>query len=140
MTECLQDSRETEWYHTPTHLNISDLGTHRLARVEDLDSRSTWSQGPDYLSLPRDQWDITRDINSKNIPRDEMKIKKSVTAVTISSPVIDIARLSRSYDFLIRTLALVIKIIKTHSFKDSRLTRDFIQMAETYLIKRDQEC
>ena len=68
VTECLEGSNESEWYHTPTHLNISDLGTRRLARVEDLDSQLTWSRGPSYLRLPKDQWDIRRNINSKNIP------------------------------------------------------------------------
>ena len=139
VTECLEGSSEVKWYHTASHLNISDLGTRRLARVEDISRESPWTRGPDYLQLPKDEWLITRDINSQNLPKEELRTKRNIAAVTTSSPVIDIARLIRSYSFLIRTTAQVLKITRSHTFKIDNLSGDDINMAETYLIKREQD-
>ena len=88
VAECLEGSSEVEWFHTPSHLNIGDLGTRRLARVNDLDSESTWTLGLDYLRLPKDEWEITRSINVQNLPKEELKIK-NIAAVAVSTPVID---------------------------------------------------
>ena len=105
VAECLEGSEETDWWHVPTNLNIADLGTRRLAQIQDLGPDSCWQRGPHFLSLPQEEWPITRDLNTPNIPRDEVKTKKvTVAAVQTAPPLFDLNRLGRTVSYTHLTL------------------------------------
>ena len=142
VAECLEGSEETDWWHVPTNLNIADLGTRRLAQIQDLGPDSCWQRGPHFLSLPQEEWPITRDLNTPNIPRDEVKTKKvTVAAVQTAPPLFDLNRLGRNFEFCVRTVSRVLKVFKAKSFKEG-ITQDItaqdLNEAETLLIKRSQ--
>ena len=62
-----------------SELNISDILTRGTARPEDVGLGSVWQSGPDFLSLPRGSWPVSREFLSNNkdveskIPREETK-------------------------------------------------------------------
>ena len=46
-----------QWYHVETHNNIADLGT-RPAAINEIDETSSWQNGKNWMSLPREQFPI----------------------------------------------------------------------------------
>ena len=62
----------------PSELNVSDILTRGTARPEDMGPGSVWQTGPDFLSLPRGSWPVSRNFlysntdNRATIPREEM--------------------------------------------------------------------
>ena len=136
VTECVEGTQEDEWFNTPTDRNISDLGTRRLATIGDLGPDTEWQKGPAYLRRPKGEWKITQEIIVQKIPPEEMKKKKQFIGVITSQPVLSDERLGRSYDFLVRVTARVLRITSGRSFNNVK--SEDIRKAEIYLIRQNQ--
>ena len=50
----------------PSELNVSDILTRGTARPEDMGPGSVWQTGPDFLSLPRGSWPVSRNFLYSN--------------------------------------------------------------------------
>ena len=125
-------------YHVRSKLNISDLATRTDAVVEDISPSSDWQKGPSWMRLPREHWPLTQDTGGSAVPEEEMRKVVLVAATSKSQPSIDLNRFKgRSYVLLLRTIALVYKIVNSRSFKAAFEPIDFaeIKLAERACVK-----
>ncbi|KAJ8278530.1 hypothetical protein GJAV_G00088610 [Gymnothorax javanicus] len=77
-----------DWWWIPGPLNIADIIT-RGAGPKDLDEHSPWQQGPEFLSLPVDEWPIKSAKHVSATARDSVgkMQKKSFAAALIRAQV-----------------------------------------------------
>ena len=62
-------------HYVESSLNPSDLSTKGKARVSQLGPDSFHQLGPEFLSLPRSSWPVTRDSSPNDIPEDEYRVR-----------------------------------------------------------------
>lgn len=115
-----------QWHHIETHNNIADLGT-RPATLDEINETSSWQNGKDWMSLPRDQFPI-RTVDQvvlsgeeKRLAASELKapdiagyalshLRSEVSArYAYSKYIIDPC--SRSWPVVVRILAYVIRFV-----------------------------
>ena len=53
--EIHDSSSPTQWRHVNTHQNAADLPTRGMSLTE-VNRREMWWNGPNFLSMPEDQW------------------------------------------------------------------------------------
>ena len=126
----------SEWFHTRSKNNIADLGTRNEATVKSISEDSEWQLGKKWMYLPVDQWPVTQEIqNSHNVEEDVVEIS---AAATVAEPVIfDFEALrGQTYDFVIKLVAIVIKMARSKSSRHPELTVDDLVEAENYIIKQ----
>ena len=96
-------------------LNTSDILTRGTARPEDLSLTSVWQKGPDFFSLPRAAWPVSRDFldNAKSkIPKEETSFTHDYLRVAlVKSKIIPKVETMSACDFL--RVALVNSKIQT---------------------------
>lgn len=68
-----------EWFHVPSLQNPADKCTRSDISMAEVGEGSVWQEGPDYLSLPEDQWPLERNFATRkgkvSIPMDEVAKK-----------------------------------------------------------------
>ena len=57
--------------HIPGILNPADIPTRATSRPEDVKQTSVWQSGPNFLSLPRLEWPLSRDFLDL-VPQNEL--------------------------------------------------------------------
>ena len=128
-------------YHVLSKLNISGQETRADATVEDLSPGNDQQDGPTYMRFLRNEWPLTQDTRDMTVPDDETQnipIVRATTEIKTSNTNLNRFK-GRSYIFLLRTFALVLKIAAsrppsfTEAFKAINLTE--IQLAEEFTIK-----
>ena len=66
--------------------NVSDLLTRGTAVPGDIGPTSVWQRGPDFFSLPRERWPVSRkfitDVKSK-IPKEETRTVQDLLRIAI---------------------------------------------------------
>jgi hypothetical protein len=55
-------------YYVPSALNPSDMSTRSTAKISELGPDSFHQSGPEFLSLPRSDWPVSRDYCSSDLP------------------------------------------------------------------------
>ena len=71
--------------YVPGELNPADIATRGDTRLEDIGPLSPWQTGPQFLSLPRDQWPVTRDFIRCPIPDEEKRHVKAVATAAFNA-------------------------------------------------------
>ena len=64
------------WAYIPSALNAADIASRATALPEDLLPGSKWQTGPDFLSLPPQDWPIDTDIESMTDPLPSEELRK----------------------------------------------------------------
>ena len=57
IVEIRENTLANEWFWIPGELNIADIIT-RPDSVSDIGCSSTWQQGPEFLCLPIEKWNV----------------------------------------------------------------------------------
>ena len=135
VTECLESSKIEDWYHTRSRNNISDLGTRNNATVEDISEGSEWQEGKRWMYLPVNQWPVTQDIRSSHDQEEETPTELSAIVTVKEPPVFEFERLKcQSYEFVVKFVAIIIKMARSKSFRYPEITVNDLIEAETYII------
>ena len=103
-------------HYTASANNIADLATRGNVVRDQLDEKSTWQRGPDYLRYTRDDsWPINRDMLSGQdcIPDNEKLVRVfSLRSVDISPCVFDSVRwIADRHRDLLKVLRIVARLI-----------------------------
>ena len=139
MSEILETTEPNQWYHVGSKENISDLGTRSNATIEEISERSQWQKGPLWMRLEMDKWPTSQDFNGTPIPEEEV-IKGIVALASSSPPAFDSSRfMSKSYIFLLRVFATVIKMMQRKSFKINDLTAKDMDNAEQLCLQQSMK-
>ena len=83
-----------EWYWVESKLNIADIIT-RGAKLHELSRNSTWQQGPEFLTLPVEEWPLRNDITLSEALPETVGYVASVTSESDFKPLIEIERFSK---------------------------------------------
>ena len=65
-------------HYVESALNPSDLSTKASAKVSELGPDSFHQTGPNFVSLPRERWPVTRDFTTVEIPEDEFRLREGL--------------------------------------------------------------
>ena len=119
VSECHRSVDPSRWYHVKSKDNISDLATRNTAVVDDVVKGSAWQVGPEWLKSSVEEWPVTQDTSGVTIPPEET-VKLNIVAAFVCTlgSVVTLERFKhRSFDFLIHTMARVLRVIKMKSLK-----------------------
>ena len=97
-----------EWHWVESKMNIADVIT-RGATINELSGNSTWQQGPEFLTLPVEEWPLRNDITLSQALPETVGYVASVTAESDSKPLIEIERFS-NFVRLIRVTAKILQL------------------------------
>ena len=64
-----------EVHYVESALNPSDMSTRATAKVSALGPGSVHQSGPEFLSLPRDEWPVSQEYSPSDLPSDEVLIR-----------------------------------------------------------------
>lgn len=126
----------SEWWWVATDGNAADYAT-RPHQPPCLGSDSVWQRGPNYLTLPINQWPIDqpcmKELPDKNTVSLQCNIKEA------RAPLMTVENFS-CYNRMIKTIAMILSIAKKRTFKGilHALTPDNLKEAEKYWVKRVQ--
>ena len=135
VSEILETTDPDQWHHVNSKENISDLGTRSNATVQDICEESKWQKGPSWMRLERNEWPTSQDISGAPIPEEELT-KSIVAFASDSVPSFDIEHFkNKSYNFLLRVIAIVFKMIRNKSFKIEDLTSEDLKNAENFCVQ-----
>lgn len=112
-------SNKIQWCHVPSQYNPADL-VSRGTSIHDLLNNPIWFSGPNFLSLPREQWP-SQVIQNTNLPAAEFKIKTDSAVNLINIQKFDIFNQFSSYTKLQRVLAWIMRF--RNNLKLSKLNR-----------------
>ena len=133
--EVLASTAVDQWHWVPSKQNISDLGTRGKATIEDISENSDWQHGRPWMRLPKASWPTSQDFSGTVIPEDEL-LKPLLVGHVSAEKSFNVNRfIGRSYNFLLRTMALVIKILQVKSFSCPPVVAAEIALAEKFCIK-----
>ena len=134
VAECLDTTEARQWFAVKSADNISDLGTRMDATIKDIDENSEWQNGSCWMSLPMEEGPVTQDIGSTKVPGEEVLITKFCAHVTAEESVIDYNKyIGRSYQFVKRLTAIVLRVVQTHHF-EGEVTPHFLKLAEHHML------
>ena len=108
-------------FYIESKLNPSDLSTHATSKLNELGPGSFHQCGPKFLSLPREEWPVTRNFDKKNIPVDEFKLDElksfhsEILPVEVSDLMMKVLCYSENILKVQRLLARVLRLCKLHS-------------------------
>lgn len=125
-----------EWWWVASDDNAADYAT-RPQHPSNLGSDSAWQKGPEYLTLPVDQWPISQPCVKELPNRKSILLSCNIGVDQINkTPIIDIHRFS-CFERMIKTTAIILNICKQRTFRGSlqNLTSDDLKEAERYWIK-----
>ena len=77
MSELAEETVVHPVFHVPGTLNPADIPTRANSTPEDVRQGSTWQEGPVFLSLPREEWPMSRDFLDY-IPEGELRSPKAL--------------------------------------------------------------
>ena len=136
VSEILSSTSIEQWYHVKSKENIADLGTRSTACVEDLDERSEWQLGKGWMKLPRERWPLTQDSTGATVSAEELSNPAIVAFLRKTDNSYNIERFKgRSYMFMLRVTARVLKSVRYHSFRITELVPIDIEEAEKLCLK-----
>ena len=125
----------SEW-HNASVVDICEHSEWHNAPVVDICEHSEWQDGSNWMSLPIEQWPVSQDTGSENVPGDELlQSKFSGHAKAMESPISFDKYKSKSYQFVINLIARVLKIAKNKSFKYIDIVPEDLEKAELYVLK-----
>ncbi|XP_062714710.1 uncharacterized protein LOC134291225 [Aedes albopictus] len=133
--EILSETKVNEWRWVPSKLNIADEAT-KWGRGPCFDEESRWVQGPEFLSLPEEQWPQT---TAQDISTDE-ELRPSHLYHEAVSPLINFERFS-NWSRLLRAMAFVFHVFavykarKTNTEVGQQPTHEDIKAAEIQILK-----
>ena len=136
-SEILSITRVEQWYFIRTKLNIADLGTRKTAVIDDISPDSDWQLGTDWMRSTRKDWPVSQVASGVSVPAEEL-VNASISAASSiqENNLYDVERFKgRSYTFLLRVTALVIKIIHARSFHVKPVLFSEIVAAEKFCMK-----
>ena len=119
-----------DWAWVQSKDNPADIGTRGINPIS-LHDKSIWQNGPDWLRLHYSSWPINYDYK-EDMPAAELLPVYLVNRVNIAlhiGNVIDINKFN-SLDKLLRSTAIVQKMVRERTFKISPLTQIELEMAE----------
>ena len=126
----------SQWYHVKSSDNISDLGTRRNATIADISDESNWQKGPPWMTLEIDDWPISQEIHDISVPEEELSKEFAASFAIISINTFNLERFtSKSYIFLLRVFAIVIKMLRCKSLKIDEIKAQDIEEAEITCVK-----
>ena len=143
--EIQTNSDPQQWRHVPGPLNPAD-DISRGITVDELEGR--WKSGPEFLSLPEEQWPVER-VQPDPVEIDEEKRSiKRVLHIT-EAEVIDCSRFS-SWRRLVRVTAYILRFVRRLKSRvqkkqdeatatDTSLTPSELDDAETHWIQHAQK-
>ena len=139
IVEIRENTSANEWFWIPGELNIADIIT-RPDSFSDIGCSSTWQQGPEFLNLPIEEWNVKE---SKLFEFEDIsKINIMSSKIVLNVPNMNMFQIDRfnTSKKLIRVTARVINIIKKKSFKAvlSPPSSEEIRIAELAWIKYSQ--
>ena len=71
--------------HVPGSLNPADIPTRANSKPEDVCQASIWQSGPNFLSLPRSEWPLSRDFLDL-VPQSELRTSKAIFSSLSTEP------------------------------------------------------
>ena len=104
--EIQSGSKPNDWYWVNGEYNIADI-LSRGEKPENLNGSSMWQKGPEFLSLPFEDWPIRNDCSTNELP----ELKQNVMTVIATPEIIPSSRFS-NFVKLIRVTARVLSICK----------------------------
>ena len=75
-------------HFVPGELKPADIPTRGDSKLEYIGPNSIWQTGPQYLSLPRDKWPITRDFIREPIRDEEKRHMKAIASTAFRTVII----------------------------------------------------
>lgn len=142
VAECLETTKPKDWNHVPSAENISDLATRCNATLEDISPESAWMKGPSWMRKPREEWPTSQDYSGAKIPDEDLIRVVQVSCVTIEA-LIDgdhFKRLKgRTYNLLLRVVAIILKVFKDKSFGIEKLSAEDLKAAEDHCLKESMK-
>ena len=150
----IQEYTEKEnWYWVERSLNIADLTTRSIDKVDKKGPESEWQRGPQFLQLPVEEWSIKSEAKVSALPEVKKSFVGRVSRMPSSSlgSIVNYERFS-SLNRLLRTMAWIEKLQKKYKrgYSDDvtqnnyqttqpKLSPADIDNAENTLIKQVQE-
>ena len=136
-SECLGSSDVKEWYCVKSEDNIADLATREDAKIEDISEDSPWQNGKEWMYLPKEEWPVKQDVGENQIPPEELIQNKMCAAATNDEPTFSFREYEgKSYQFVIRMMARILRAVKKKSFKGAaHYTVQDLKDAETFALK-----
>ncbi|XP_055614645.1 uncharacterized protein LOC129760976 [Uranotaenia lowii] len=152
VSEILSTTTIADWRWVPTKQNVADMAT-KLGQGGQLDTNSSWFQGPEFLLLREEDWPQPKSI----LPTEEEQKHCFVhQAVVIPESMIDTDRYSK-WERMMRTMAYVFRYVDLFEkrqfrfkgvrlnqaelqsrLKGVRLNQAELQKAENYLFRTAQ--
>ena len=134
--EILNGSKRRMWFHVKSSDNIADIGTRMNAQLEDVDSNSEWQCGPAWLRASKDEWPISQNVDDSNFPEEALLRKKLCSAVTTQNLVLLDINKMKSYSYLLRVTARIIRVFEQRSLMNNVLSVKCVEQAEVYWLKQ----
>lgn len=107
----------SEWWWVPSDVNAADYAT-RPQHPLSLGSDSVWQNGPEYLTLPVEEWPISQPCVQRLPDRKGTPLSCKVEInQTTNQFLIDIRNFS-SYEKMVKTTAIVLSICKRKTFNN----------------------
>ena len=72
-----------EVFHVSGDLNIADLGTRPGVNINQIGPDSLWQCGPEFLSLEREMWPVTRPSVNIDVPKSEQRTEPEVIIAAV---------------------------------------------------------
>ena len=149
----IQEYTEKEnWYWVEGNLNIADLTTRSIDKIDKIGPESEWQRGPKFLQMPVGEWPIKSEAKVSALPEVKKSFVGRVSRIPSSSlgSIVSYERFS-SLNRLLRTMAWIEKLQKKYKRGYSDVTQNnsqttqpklspaYIDHAENTLIKQVQE-
>ena len=139
VTEILSYSDPSMWFHVKSADNIADIGTRMNATVEDITETSDWQCGPKWLRRSKEEWPISQEVDESDFPTEALVVKKLCSAVTTQNLVLlDVIKM-KTYSYLLRVTARIIRVFEQRTFLNNVLTVKCIKQAELYWMKQSAQ-
>ena len=136
VSEILDTTKVSQWYHVKSKENIADLGTRSNASLADISPNSEWQNGSKWMSSPIHLWPVTQDLEDVKVPEEEVLPTRICAHVNMLEFPIDYRKyIGRSYQFIINVTARLLHIARVKSFKDNEITVDDVQKAESFILR-----
>ena len=140
-SECLDSSNVEEWYCVKSEDNIADLATREDAKIEDISEESQWQNGKEWMYRAKEDWPVKQDVGENHIPPEELIQHKICAAATNDEPTFSFREYEgKSYQFVMRMMARVLRAVKNRSFKGAaHYTVEDLNNAEKFVVKTSMQ-
>ena len=101
------------------------------ATVSDIDENSDWQRGPPWLRKNIEEWPMSQEVSEEDVPKEALLVKRVYFVMEARDHLIDLEKM-KSYSYLLRVTARIIRCYEMKSLVNSWLTIASLQKSEEY--------